>query len=85
MPLNPLENMPDALRKKNRLIERISGVLYEARQFSQPLDRIFGDSLMLLPSKTREHAEGSCNFASSDFHMNTLMKQANVRFHCYYL
>lgn len=80
MPLNPSENMPDALRRKNLVVDKISEAFYETKQFSQQQDRRFGESLRLLSSENVENGEGNCNVASSSYPMNTLMKQANVRY-----
>ncbi|CAA6661334.1 unnamed protein product [Spirodela intermedia] len=65
MPLNPSENMPDALRRKNLVVDKISE------------DRRFGESLRLLSGENVENAEGICNVSSSNYPMSTLMKQAN--------
>uniref|UniRef100_A0A1D1ZCD6 Protein ALWAYS EARLY 3 n=1 Tax=Anthurium amnicola TaxID=1678845 RepID=A0A1D1ZCD6_9ARAE len=76
MPLNPSENMSDALRRGNIVVDKISEALYETRPYSQPQDWRLGDSIKFSSNEIVENADGSCNVASSSYPMNTLMKQA---------
>ncbi|XP_078438778.1 DNA binding protein isoform X2 [Wolffia australiana] len=77
MPLNPSENMPDALRKKSLVLDKVSESFYEARQFSQAPDGRLGEPTRLFSSENLDNTEGVCSTAPPTYPINTLIKQAN--------
>lgn len=78
MPVNPLENMPEALRRQNVGIYKFCNSFTDIKLEGQPKEWKIGHSTKSAPSESSDIAEGSSYICSPSYPMNTLMKQAKV-------
>ncbi|XP_020256591.1 protein ALWAYS EARLY 2-like isoform X1 [Asparagus officinalis] len=76
MPLNPFENMPEALKSQNAGIYKFCDSLTDIKLEGQPKDWKIGLSTKSPPNESLEIADGSSYISSPNYPMNTLMKQA---------
>ncbi|KAI3971124.1 hypothetical protein MKW92_013665 [Papaver armeniacum] len=73
MPLNALENMPEALRRKNIAVGRLSENLNDPKLNNQSQDRTTGGYKSIAPSAKLETADVSSQISSPIYPMNTLI------------
>lgn len=78
MPLNPLENMPEALRRQNTGVDRFRESINGIKADSETEEWKSAGSIKLNPSENLEKVDGFCQVASSNYSMNTLLRQAKV-------
>ncbi|XP_058107388.1 protein ALWAYS EARLY 2-like [Magnolia sinica] len=70
MPLNPLENLSEALRRQSSIVDKFR------ENNDLKLDSLHKDIIKFPPSENLENADGFSHVASPNYPMNTLMKQA---------
>lgn len=75
MPLNPVENIPEALRRQNLVINKFCSGFSDLRLDEQK-DFKTRDSITLASTESLEGADGASHVASYSYPMNTLMNQA---------
>jgi len=80
MPLNPLENLPEALRRQNVGIYKFCNSFADIKLEGQPKEWKIGHTAKSAPSESPEIADGSSYISPPNYPMNTLMKQAKVYF-----
>ncbi|KAJ6832829.1 protein ALWAYS EARLY 2-like isoform X2 [Iris pallida] len=78
MPLNPLDNMPEVLRRQNVVMNKFCNNFTDTKLEDQPKEWIIGGSMKLAPNESGDSADVSSYIASSNYPMNTLMKQAKA-------
>lgn len=78
MPLNPLENMPEALRRQNLGIYKFCNSFTDVKMEGQPKEWKLGISAKSPPTDNSETPEESSYISSPNYPMSTLMKQAKV-------
>lgn len=78
MPLNPLENMPDALKKHNLASDRF----FEGLKERKPYDYLkeWKNSGLVASNENMDTTNGHGHCSTSDYPMNTLMKHAKVSY-----
>ncbi|XP_077240329.1 protein ALWAYS EARLY 3-like [Tasmannia lanceolata] len=76
MPVNPLENMSEALRRKNVSVEKFHENLNDPKLHSLPKDRKIDGSMKFFSSENLENGDGPSHLALSNYPMITAMKQA---------
>lgn len=75
MPVNPLENMPEALRRQNVGIYKFCNSFPDIKL--DGLQKEWKYSMKSAPSESSDIADGSYIYSPS-YPMNTLMKEAKV-------
>ncbi|OVA06495.1 SANT/Myb domain [Macleaya cordata] len=75
MPLNPLENMPEALRRQNISVDRLCENFNEPKLHNQSKDWKTGGYMNVAPSENPA-ADGTSQISSPTYPLNTLLKQA---------
>lgn len=78
MPSNPLENMPEALRRQNTAVDRFRENINGIKADSESEEWRSGGSIKLHQSENLEKVDGFCQVTSSNYPMNTLLSQAKV-------
>ncbi|XP_077240328.1 protein ALWAYS EARLY 3-like [Tasmannia lanceolata] len=76
MPVNPLENMSEALRRKNVSVDKFHENLNDPKLHSLPKDRKIDGSMKFFSSENLENGDGPSHLALSNYPMITAMKQA---------
>lgn len=76
MPLDPLESLSEALRRQNAVVHKFYDSFNELKVDSQLKDLKIGGSLKSVPGDSLENVDGLSHAASSNYIINTLMKQA---------
>ncbi|XP_038971850.1 protein ALWAYS EARLY 2-like isoform X3 [Phoenix dactylifera] len=76
MPLNPLENIPEALRRQNIVANKFCTSFSDTKLDDGSKEWKIGGSMKFAPAESLEITNGSSNIASSSYPMHTLMKQA---------
>lgn len=76
MPLNPLENMPEALRRQNTAVDRFRENINWIKADSESEEWRSGGSIKLHQSENLEKVDGFCQVTSSNYPMNTLLSPA---------
>ncbi|XP_077218287.1 protein ALWAYS EARLY 3-like isoform X2 [Tasmannia lanceolata] len=76
MPLNPLENMSEALRRQNVAVDKFHENFNDPKLHSVPKDWKIGGSMKFTSSENLENGDVLSHLASSNHPMVTLMKQA---------
>ncbi|PIA61564.1 hypothetical protein AQUCO_00300823v1 [Aquilegia coerulea] len=76
MPLNPLENMPEALRRQNFAGDKLQENVSEPKPNGRSKDLKVGGNVKAALSENQENAEGTSHISSPTYSMNTLLKHA---------
>ncbi|XP_010931795.1 protein ALWAYS EARLY 3 isoform X3 [Elaeis guineensis] len=76
MPLNPLENIPEALRRQNIVANKFCTSFADTKLEDGSKEWKIGGSMKFAPAESLEITNGSSSIASSSYPMHTLMKQA---------
>lgn len=79
MPLNPVENIPEALRRPNFVCNKFCSGFSDLRSDEQKEFKA-RDSMTFTSTESMEAADGASHVASYSYPMNTLMNQAKVIF-----
>lgn len=75
MPLNPVENIPEALRRQNLVINKFCSGFSDLRLDEQKEFKT-RDSMTFTSAESLEAADGASHVASYNYPMNTLINQA---------
>ncbi|XP_038971849.1 protein ALWAYS EARLY 2-like isoform X2 [Phoenix dactylifera] len=78
MPLNPLENIPEALRRQNIVANKFCTSFSDTKLDDGSKEWKIGGSMKFAPAESLEITNGSSNIASSSYPMHTLMKQGDT-------
>lgn len=76
MPLNPLDNMPEALRRRNASGDKLHESTNEPKPNGHSKDWKNGAYTKVAPSENQENADGTSKISSVTVPMNTLLKHA---------
>lgn len=79
MPLNPLENIPEALRRQNIVANKFCTSFADTKIEDGSKEWKIGGSMKFAPAESLEITNGSSSIASSSYPMHTLMKQAKAK------
>ncbi|KAF5184492.1 Always early [Thalictrum thalictroides] len=76
MPLNPLDNMPEALRRQNFAGDKLHENVSEPKVNGRSKDWKVGGYVKAALSENQENADGTSHISSPTYSMNTLLKHA---------